>query len=326
MARYRATDASERRTAKVTVQLAPTERTTAGSRRGARGQGPLATMCGSSACAVEARLAGRGGARRNPDAKALADELRAIGNNINQLARVANQTGEIRREAELAFVIDRLVATMDRVIRLMMPVRRRQGGERAQPIRAGRGQGGRQRQSGPRRAKPGRLDRRAEFRLCDQQPRAAPSSPPASWNSTRSTRASRTRRCEKDAVHLTLAWRVGEAPSREEMEEAAASALKALGMENAKAIWAAHRDEQHAHLHIVASKIDPDTGRAYNLKSDYLKLSKWAQQLRARAWRHRLPAPRRKRTSCAMRSTTAIRRPVLEAMTRQRATFTGARS
>ena len=49
-------------------------------------------------------------------------------------------------------------------------------------------------------------------------------------------------------------------------------------MENAKAIWAAHRDEQHAHLHIVASKIDPDTGRAYNLKSDYLKLSKWAQQ------------------------------------------------
>ena len=58
------------------------------------------------------------GTRRNPDAKVLADELRAIGNNINQLARVANQTGELRRAGELSMVIDRLVMTIDRVIRL----------------------------------------------------------------------------------------------------------------------------------------------------------------------------------------------------------------
>jgi Ti-type conjugative transfer relaxase TraA len=135
--------------------------------------------------------------------------------------------------------------------------------------------------------------------------------------------ASRTKRCEKDAMHLPLAWRVGEEPSREEMERAAQSALKAIGMGNAKAIWAAHRDEQHAHLHIVASKIDPDTGRAYNLKSDYLKLSKWAQQYERE---HGGIVCLRREGANELRDAIANRDPqaVLEALTRQRATFTAA--
>jgi hypothetical protein len=89
--------------------------------------------------------------------------------------------------------------------------------------------------------------------------------------------ASRTRQCEKDCVHLSLAWRPGETPSREQMETAAKDALKSLGMENAKAIFAAHRDEDYAHVHIVASKINPATGRAYDLKENFLRLSKWAE-------------------------------------------------
>jgi Ti-type conjugative transfer relaxase TraA len=134
---------------------------------------------------------------------------------------------------------------------------------------------------------------------------------------------SRTRRCEKDALHLTLAWRVGEAPDREEMEAAAASALKAIGMGNAKAISAAHRDEQHAHQHIVASKIDPDTGRTYNLKSDYLKLSKWAQQYERE---HGGIVCLRREGANELRDAIDRRDPhaVLEALTRQRATFTAA--
>jgi hypothetical protein len=117
MARYRATDASERRTAKVTVQLAPSERQqlqTAAMREGKALSDYVRQLC--------LRRGGRpqvvAGTQRNPEAKALADELRAIGNNINQLARIANQTGELKREAELAFAMERLVTTMDRVIRL----------------------------------------------------------------------------------------------------------------------------------------------------------------------------------------------------------------
>src|SRR4051794_12174135 len=75
--------------------------------------------------------------------------------------------------------------------------------------------------------------------------------------------SSPTRKCEKDCVHLMLGWRPGERPSREEMEEAARGALKALGMEKAKALFVAHDDEDYSHLHIVASKINPETDRAY---------------------------------------------------------------
>ena len=132
---------------------------------------------------------------------------------------------------------------------------------------------------------------------------------------------SRTKPCEKDAVHLTLAWRVGEAPSREDMEAAARSALAAIGMGNAKAIWAAHRDEQHAHLHIVASKIDPETGRAFNLKSDYLKLSKWALQYERE---HGGVVCLRRQGANELRDAIERRDPqaVLAALTHQRPTFT----
>src|SRR5271156_5919901 len=46
---------------------------------------------------------------------------------------------------------------------------------------------------------------------------------------------SSTKRCEKDAVHLMLAWRVGDKPTREQMENAARGASNALGMKDAKA-------------------------------------------------------------------------------------------
>ena len=89
--------------------------------------------------------------------------------------------------------------------------------------------------------------------------------------------SSRTRRCEMDCVHLAICWRPGEQPTREQMTATAQSALAAMGMGNARALFAAHNDEGYAHVHIVASRINPETGKAYDLKSNYLKLSRWAE-------------------------------------------------
>jgi Ti-type conjugative transfer relaxase TraA len=89
--------------------------------------------------------------------------------------------------------------------------------------------------------------------------------------------SSRTRRCEMDCVHLALCWRPGEEPTREQMTATAQAALAAMGMGNARALFAAHNDEGYAHLHIVASKINPETGKAYDLKGNWLKLSRWAE-------------------------------------------------
>jgi len=133
--------------------------------------------------------------------------------------------------------------------------------------------------------------------------------------------ASRTRRCEKDCVHLPLCWRPGENPSREEMERAGLDALKALGMENARALFAAHTDESYSHLHIVASKINPETGRAYDLRGNYLKLSKWAQQYERE---HGGIVCVRREDANRLRDAIAGRDPgaVLAALTEQRAIFT----
>ncbi len=117
MARYRATFDGERRTAKVTVQLAPTERQTLEDRATRAGTGLSEYV--RELCLRRRREAPMvAGTRRNPAAKLLADELRAIGINLNQLARVANQTGDLRREAELEQALGVLKAAMARVITL----------------------------------------------------------------------------------------------------------------------------------------------------------------------------------------------------------------
>ena len=132
---------------------------------------------------------------------------------------------------------------------------------------------------------------------------------------------SRTKRCEQDCVHLSLAWRPGETPTRAEMEAAAHSALAALGMGNAQALFVAHNDEEYAHLHIVASKINPETGRAYDLKGSWRTLSNWAE---AYELEHGGVVCTRRQDANELRRAIADRDAgaVLEALTKQRSTFT----
>ena len=134
---------------------------------------------------------------------------------------------------------------------------------------------------------------------------------------------SRTKQCEQDCVHLSLSWARGETPGREEMERAAKSALEALGMGNARALFVAHNDEDYAHVHIVASKINPDTGYAYDLAKSYRTLSKWALEYEREHGGIQLKG---REDMNELREAIAARDAgrVLEAMTRQRSTFTGA--
>ena len=133
--------------------------------------------------------------------------------------------------------------------------------------------------------------------------------------------ASRTKKCEQDAVHLTLSWAVGQTPTRQEMEDAAKSALADLGMGNAKALFFAHDDEDYAHIHIVASKINPATGRAYDLKGSWRTLSTWAEHYERD---HGGVISLRRQDANELRTAIKARDPlaVLEAMTKQRSTFT----
>jgi hypothetical protein len=81
--------------------------------------------------------------------------------------------------------------------------------------------------------------------------------------------------------HLSLAWRPGEEPTREHMQEQVESSLAAIGMGNARYLYFSHGDEDYAHVHAIILNINPDTGYRYNLKGNYLKLSTWAQAYEA---------------------------------------------
>jgi hypothetical protein len=91
--------------------------------------------------------------------------------------------------------------------------------------------------------------------------------------------SSKTRKCENDCLHLSLSWNPGETPDRAEMIEAAQGVLKALGMERARALFFAHHDTEHRHMHIVASRIDPETGKTFaEARGDYKIAQEWALQ------------------------------------------------
>ena len=116
MARYERTYSGERRTVHLGVQLTPAERDkleTAAKERGATISVYARELLFRRSAAVVAA------SRRNPQAKALADELRAIGINLNQLARHANTTGEIADRAdELDEALTAVKAATARVIDL----------------------------------------------------------------------------------------------------------------------------------------------------------------------------------------------------------------
>ena len=117
MARYAKSDVSERRTAALRLQLTPAER--AELENGAAEAGThlsqyIRELClrRSAAGIVVAR------AKRNPEARALMRELTAIGNNLNQLARVANATKAMPQLHELRLTTGFLKTALQRVIEL----------------------------------------------------------------------------------------------------------------------------------------------------------------------------------------------------------------
>ncbi len=118
MGRYEQTYAGERRTAGLRVQLTPGERAELERAAHEAGEASLSSFV-RMLCLRRPHGTGRvAGTRRNPDARALAGELSAIGNNLNQLTRIANTTGDTPALADLRAIIAALKAAFARVIAL----------------------------------------------------------------------------------------------------------------------------------------------------------------------------------------------------------------
>ena len=85
------------------------------------------------------------------------------------------------------------------------------------------------------------------------------------------------RKLEKPVCYYSLSWAKDEKPERPEMMRAAEESLKALGMERNQALIVSHRDGQ-PHVHVIANRVDPESGKAAGLSRSQLRLSKWAEE------------------------------------------------
>ena len=85
------------------------------------------------------------------------------------------------------------------------------------------------------------------------------------------------RKLKNPVFTFSIAWHLGERPTKAEQIEAARSSLKAQGIEEHQAIFVCHDDEPQAHVHIIVNRVHPATGKAATLSNSKLKLSQWAE-------------------------------------------------
>jgi Mobilization protein NikA len=130
MARLERSYAGEKRTALIAVKLTPTERSELEA--AAAGQGAANLSIYARELLFRRSAAVVAATRRNPEARALMQELsaasrelNAAGNNLNQIARHLNTTGDLPDWAELREALDlyrtgaeKHVAALERVLSL----------------------------------------------------------------------------------------------------------------------------------------------------------------------------------------------------------------
>jgi hypothetical protein len=86
----------------------------------------------------------------------------------------------------------------------------------------------------------------------------------------------------KPVFSYSLSWHPEEKPSKKKMMSAVTESLELLGLAEHQAIVAAHADEPHPHVHVIASVVHPRTGLVARLKNTKRVLSAFALRFEQR--------------------------------------------
>lgn len=117
MARHKRDYSGEKYTRPVTLKLTPSQREAL--EKGAQKAGTTLSQYTRELCLRRSGAAEIvAGTRRSPDAAIIADQLIAVGNNLNQLAKVANTTKAAPQFHELKMTTDFLKVVFNRVLAL----------------------------------------------------------------------------------------------------------------------------------------------------------------------------------------------------------------
>lgn len=81
-----------------------------------------------------------------------------------------------------------------------------------------------------------------------------------------------SKRCQKPVYHLILSWDRSDEPEPAAMSEVADSVLSKIGLAHHEALYVAHQDKEHPHLHIMVNRISAETGKAWDKSFDYREI------------------------------------------------------
>ncbi|MFD0986153.1 relaxase/mobilization nuclease domain-containing protein [Methyloligella solikamskensis] len=86
--------------------------------------------------------------------------------------------------------------------------------------------------------------------------------------------AALSKRVKKPVYHYVISWHRDEAPSDELMRQVADTTCEDLGLTEHQALYIAHNDTEHRHVHIVVNRVHPETHRAWKTSNDYRRIEK----------------------------------------------------
>lgn len=85
------------------------------------------------------------------------------------------------------------------------------------------------------------------------------------------------RKAENPVYTYCLAWAPDQDPTREEMTALGMRSMEVLGVGRHEALFVAHNDTPHKHLHVILNRVDPETGLMAKMSHDRNLLSRLAQ-------------------------------------------------
>ena len=86
--------------------------------------------------------------------------------------------------------------------------------------------------------------------------------------------AERSARCERPVYHLVVSWRSDENPTAELMRQVGDATLADLDLAEHQAIYIAHHDTEHQHLHMVVNRVHPERHTAWHRSNDWPKIER----------------------------------------------------
>jgi hypothetical protein len=76
-------------------------------------------------------------------------------------------------------------------------------------------------------------------------------------------------RVERPVYHLVLSFDPNDRVDRATMERVADRVLSQIGLQDHQAVIVAHRDREHAHVHVLVNRVHPVTGHVWDLSYDF---------------------------------------------------------